>query len=55
MLESLSLLFSSNMYKVLAYDVSNVPVNSFYLHYIQRSQMSRGTVERPSSDTLRFG
>ena len=52
MLESLSL--SSSMYK--AYDVSNVLVKSLYHRYIQSSQMSRGTVERPSSsNALRLG
>ena len=43
----------SSMYK--ANDVSNIHIKSFYLHYIQSFQMSRGTVERPSSYTLRFG
>ena len=50
-LESLSL--SSSVYK--AYDVSNVHVKSFYLHYIQSFQMSNGTVERPSSNTFLLG
>ena len=45
-------LFSS-IYK--ANDVSNVHVKSFYLHYVQNFQMSRGTVEHPSSNTLRLG
>ena len=43
----------SSIYK--ANDVSNVHVKSFYLHYVQNFQMSRGTVERPSSNTLRLG
>ena len=51
MLESLSL--SSSMYK--AYDILNVHVKSLYHRYIQSSQMSRGTVERSSSNTLRLG
>ena len=43
----------SSIYK--ANDVSNVHVKSFYLHYVQNFQMSRGTVERPSSNTFRLG
>ena len=51
MLESLSL--SSSMYKV--HDISNIHVKSLYHRYIQSSQMSRGTVERLSSNTLCLG
>ena len=45
---------SSSMYKVRVYDISSIHVKSFYLHYIQSSQMSRGPVESPSSNTLRL-
>ena len=38
-----------------ANDVSNIHVKSFYLHYVQSFQMSTGTVNRPSSNTFRFG
>ena len=48
--ESLSV---SSMYK--SYDVSNVHVKSLYHQYIQSSQMSNGTVECPSFNTLCFG
>ena len=43
----------SSIYK--ANDVPNVHVKSFYLHCVQSFQMSRGTVDRPSSNTFRLG
>ena len=49
--ESLSL--SSSICR--SYDLSNVHVKSFFLHCIQSSQMSNGTVERSSFNTLRLG
>ena len=38
-----------------ANDVSNVHVRSLYHRHIQSFQMSRGTVDRPSSNTFRLG
>ena len=37
------------------YDVSNIHERGFCLHCVQSFQMSRGTVERPSSNTFLFG
>ena len=36
-------------------DISNIHVKSFYLQYVKSFQMSRGTVNRSSSDTFCFG
>ena len=52
-IDRVSVSFSS-IYKVRVHDVLNVHVKSFYLHYIQNSQMSKGTVEHPSASIFHF-
>ena len=43
----------SSIYK--AYDVSNVHQRVFMIDILQNFQMSRGTDDRPSSNTFRLG